>query len=116
MPDGVADPRDLVTIVGNLLDNAVDAALDGPEPRWLRLVARPDGSGFALSVTDSGPGLPDDDADDAFVSGWSTKPHDGPLGRGLGLAMVRRAVLRHGGTVEVFRASGAGAEFRVHLP
>lgn len=114
VPDGVADPRDLVTIVGNLLDNAVDAALDGPEPRWVRLDAGPDGPGFVLSVTDSGPGLPD--ADDVFVSGWSTKPHDGRLGRGLGLALVHRAVHRHGGTVEAGRADGAGAAFRVRLP
>src|SRR6185437_8568168 len=46
VPAGVADPRDLVTIVGNLLDNAVDAAAEGPartaddaRQRWVRLEA-----------------------------------------------------------------------------
>jgi signal transduction histidine kinase len=39
VPAGVADPRDLVTIVGNLLDNAVDAATEAPAPRWVRLEA-----------------------------------------------------------------------------
>lgn len=113
VPAGLADPRDLVTIVGNLLDNAVDAALDGPEPRWVRLDAGCDDAGFVLRVTDSGPGI--DDPEAAFASGWSTKPADG-MGRGLGLALVRRAVHRHGGTVSAGTASGGGAELRVRLP
>jgi two-component system CitB family sensor kinase len=115
VPDGIADPRDLVTIVGNLLDNAVDAALDGPEPRWVRLEAGVGGSGFELRVTDSGPGLSDTAAEHAFASGWSTKPQEG-LGRGLGLPLVSRAVHRHGGTVDVERADGGGATFRVRIP
>ncbi|GAA3223151.1 sensor histidine kinase [Pseudonocardia petroleophila] len=113
VPAGLADPRDLVTIVGNLLDNAVDAALEGPEPRWVRLDAGCADDGFVLRVTDSGPGLPDPEA--AFTSGWSTKPADG-MGRGLGLALVRRAVHRHGGTVSAGNAPGGGAELRVRLP
>lgn len=115
VPDGIADPRDLVTIVGNLLDNAIDAALEGPEPRWVQLDAGRDEHGFLLRVSDSGPGLAEADAERVFVNGWSTKPTDG-LGRGLGLALVMRAVHRHGGSVEAGRAEGAGAEFRVRLP
>ena len=116
VPDGVADPRDLITVVGNLLDNAVDAALTGGEPRWVRLdgVLDDDG-GLVLAVADSGPGLADEDVERAFTSGWSTKPHDG-YGRGLGLALVRRAVHRYGGTVTVARSEAGGAEFRVRLP
>lgn len=114
VPDGVADPRDLVTIVGNLLDNAVDAALEGPGSPRVRLEAEPAGAGCVLRVTDSGPGLDPADVERAFASGWSTKPHDG-LGRGLGLALVRRAVQRHGGTVRVL-PDGPGARFEVHLP
>ncbi|WP_338053046.1 sensor histidine kinase [Pseudonocardia broussonetiae] len=113
VPAGIADPRDLVTIVGNLLDNAVDAALEGPEPRWVRLDAGCDAGGFVLRVTDSGTGL--DDPEAAFTSGFSTKPTDG-MGRGLGLALVRRAVHRHGGTVSAGNAPGGGAELRVRLP
>jgi len=113
VPAGIADPGDLVTIVGNLLDNAVDAALEGPEPRWVRLDAGPDADGFVLGVSDSGPGVVDPER--AFTRGFSTKPADG-MGRGLGLALVRRAVHRHGGTVEAGRAPTGGAEFRVRLP
>lgn len=113
VPDGLADPRDLVTIVGNLLDNAVDAALEGPGPRWVRLDAGCDDGVFLLRVSDSGPGL--EDPERAFTSGWSTKPADG-MGRGLGLALVRRAVHRYGGTVSAGGAAGGGAELRVRLP
>jgi sensor histidine kinase regulating citrate/malate metabolism len=113
VPAGLADPRDLVTIVGNLLDNAVDAALDGPEPRWVRLDGGADGDGFVLRVSDSGPGIAE--PEQAFASGWSTKPTDG-MGRGLGLALVRRAVHRHGGTVSAGCAPGGGAEFLVRFP
>lgn len=114
VPDGVADPRDLVTIVGNLLDNAVDAALEGTGPPIVRLEARERGPGLELRVTDSGPGLDPADAEKAFASGWTTKPCSG-LGRGLGLALVRRAVQRHGGTVEA-EPVPVGASFRVVLP
>lgn len=111
VPAGIADPRDLVTIVGNLLDNAIDAAQDGPPPRWVRFGAGLDADAVELRVADSGPGLPAEVAERAFERGFSTKPHDG-VGRGLGLALVRRAVQRHGGSVHL----AGRAEFRVRLP
>ena len=60
LPAGLADPRDLVTIVGNLLDNAIDAAAEGRAPRWVRFEARtsgPERNELQLQVADSGPGL-----------------------------------------------------------
>src|SRR6185312_1950927 len=80
IPAGVADPRDLVTIVGNLLDNAVDATADAPsEPgvsRWVRLEAGTvavDGvEELEIVVADSGPGLDADAAAHAFERGWTT--------------------------------------------
>lgn len=111
MPAGLADPRDLVTIVGNLLDNAIDAAQEGPEPRWVRFGAGVDDDAVELRVSDSGPGIAPEDAARAFDRGFSTKPDDG-MGRGLGLALVRRAAQRHGGGV---RLAGK-AEFTVRLP
>ena len=114
VPDGVADPRDLVTIVGNLLDNAVDAALDGDGPPRVRLVAGPRDGALVLCVSDSGPGLDPADVERAFATGWTTKRSEG-MGRGLGLALVRRAARRHGGEVDVGRGP-VGAEFRVRLP
>jgi sensor histidine kinase regulating citrate/malate metabolism len=118
VPAGVADPRDLVTIVGNLIDNAVDAACDAPAPRWVRLEAGTvtvDGvEELEIVIADSGPGLSSDAAAHAFERGWSTKPTDRPMGRGVGLALVAQAAHRLGGSVEV--TNEVGAVFTVRLP
>ncbi|MFG3103267.1 ATP-binding protein [Streptomyces sp. NPDC048182] len=109
-------PRDLVTILGNLIDNAVDAAQSGVPPR-VTVTARtePAGPELVLRVTDTGAGVDPAHADLVFERGWSTKPA-GPDGRGLGLALVRQAVLRHGGTLTVAEASRGGASFEARLP
>jgi two-component system CitB family sensor kinase len=122
MPAGVADPRDLVTILGNLLDNAVDAAAGGEPPRWVRLdataVLAEDGSSeeIEIRIADSGPGLPAEYSQRAFQRGWSTKPRDRDRlhGRGLGLALVAQAVHRNHGSLET--VNDGGAIFTVHLP
>jgi two-component system, CitB family, sensor kinase len=115
LPAGTADPRDLVTIVGNLLDNAIDAAVEGTPPRWVRIAAHVvDGHDFELSVADSGPGLDPEQVPRVFERGWSTKPGDRLHGRGLGLALVAQAVHRYGGTIDV--SKDRGAVFTVRLP
>jgi two-component system, CitB family, sensor kinase len=119
VPGGVVEARDLVTIVGNLLDNAVDAAVAAPPPRWVEMSAEvhSDDNGrheLVLRVADSGSGLDAADVERAFQRGWSTKTDDRLIGRGLGLALVGQAVYRHGGTIEVSRERGA--VFMVRLP
>jgi sensor histidine kinase regulating citrate/malate metabolism len=112
------DARDLVTLVGNLVDNAVDAAVAGPTPRWVEVsVQSSEGGDFRLRVADSGSGLPEADVEEAFTRGWSTKPAgpaNGSVGRGIGLSLVGQVVRRHGGTVEVRQESGT--VFQVVLP
>jgi sensor histidine kinase regulating citrate/malate metabolism len=115
IPDGLADARDLVTIVGNLIDNAIDAARAAPAPRWVSLGGRVDGEHAVLQVADSGPGLDPGTAERAFTRGWSTKEARDGRPRGLGLALVGRAVHRAGGTVGVERGD-PGAVFVVTLP
>lgn len=122
LPAGVADPRDLITIIGNLVDNALDAASSAPAPRWVHLGARvvddPDAGPAArwveLRVADSGPGLPADDVAHATERGWSTKPARRVGARGLGLALADRAVQRYGGRLDITRETGA--VFTVRLP
>ncbi|MET9958341.1 sensor histidine kinase [Streptomyces sp. NPDC006326] len=103
--------RDLVTVLGNLLDNAVDAVTGVPGAR-IAVTVRPDEDGLLLRVTDNGPGLPEGAAADVFRRGWSGKGE----GRGLGLALVRQVAHRHGGSAEAAEVPGGGAQFTVRLP
>lgn len=112
-------PRgELVTIVGNLLDNAIEAALAGEPPREVQFAAWVDQDQLELRVEDSGPGVSEDQAPWVFDRGWTTKAVDGEpvttTGRGLGLALVAQAVRRNGGVITV--RPGPGAQFSVCLP
>ncbi|MFD0309240.1 ATP-binding protein [Streptomyces sp. NPDC127119] len=106
--------RDLVTVLGNLIDNAVDAA-QGSVGARVTVTALADTTGLVLRVTDTGAGVDPAHAEEVFQRGWSTKP-SGPGGRGLGLALVRQAVSRHDGTLTVTQAPGGGASFEARLP
>lgn len=106
--------EDLITVVGNLVDNAIDAA-GGSGWVELSLCDKP-GAGLHIRVDDSGPGLPAGHNDDIFDMGWSTKPTSGPGGRGVGLALVRAVVHRRGGTVVAADHDDGGARFDVFLP
>lgn len=105
-------PMDSIAVLGNLIDNALDAAAAAPV-RWLRVVvsAAPDG-GVVLEVSDSGAGVPAAVREQIFQHGFSTKPA-GAEGRGVGLALVRSIVNEAGGTVEILDDP---TTFRVTLP
>ncbi|MGW4893988.1 sensor histidine kinase [Kitasatospora sp. NPDC004240] len=119
--DGVLPPglpaRDLVTLLGNLVDNAVDAAIAGaaahPGPPEVTVTARIDDGQLLLRVADTGTGIEPDAVADVFTRGWSTK-QDG-RGHGLGLALVAQAARRNGGTVTVGREHGAVLTVRLPL-
>ncbi|TXS31726.1 sensor histidine kinase [Streptomyces sp. ms191] len=116
LPDRLVDPRELVTVVGNLVDNALDAAAGTPEPR-VELTVRAEGSTVVLRVADSGPGVPADRRELIFTEGWTTKEPPSHGKRGLGLALVRRLAERRGGSARVGSGpDGSGAEFTVVLP
>ncbi|MBP5898083.1 ATP-binding protein [Streptomyces scabiei] len=109
--------RRLLTIVGNLLDNALDAAAGGPPPagsREVRLSLIEAVDQVFVRVSDSGPGIPPGAAESIFEDGWSTRPDRGTARRGLGLALVHRLAQRHGGTITA--SEGPGAVFTVVLP
>ncbi|MGH3830145.1 MAG: sensor histidine kinase [Pseudonocardiaceae bacterium] len=106
----------VLTVVGNLVDNALDAAAIGGG--WVELTLRNDARGLHVIVRDNGPGLPAEHLEEIFTPGWTTKKTDTPGGRGLGLALVRNTVTRLGGTISAANDSGdnGGAVFQVQLP
>ncbi|WP_242884525.1 sensor histidine kinase [Actinomadura litoris] len=114
--EGGVPARDLVTILGNLIDNAVDAAIEGAARRPPRVTvsARAQDGDLVLVVADSGPGVDPRTVPDMFRRGWTTKTSGGPAGHGLGLALVGQAVRRGGGEITV--GGGPGAVFTVRLP
>jgi sensor histidine kinase regulating citrate/malate metabolism len=117
-PRDVAPTRDVVTIVGNLIDNALDAVADEPgtprPERHVRFDSRVEEAYAVLEVADDGPGLPPGAVEDAFRRGWSTKEQGSAGRRGIGLALVGQTVDRLGGTLAV--SGPPGATFTVRLP
>ncbi|WP_426724806.1 ATP-binding protein [Curtobacterium flaccumfaciens] len=114
----ITDPGDVTTVLGNLVDNAVSAALIGDEQSrdggspWVEVEVLDDGATLHLSVMDSGPGVPADAADSLFVRGPAAAPASEDVsqvhGLGIGLPLSREIARRHGG--DVWLASPGGAD------
>ena len=104
----------LVTIVGNLLDNAFDAVRDQADgSRQVHLSFTDLGRDLIFEVEDSGPGVAQDLADTIFSKGISSK---GNGSRGFGLFLVRQALDRLNGEVTFSRGELGGALFTVIIP
>ncbi|MFJ2773129.1 ATP-binding protein [Streptomyces sp. NPDC087300] len=115
LPDRLVDPGGLVTIVGNLVDNALDAAA-GTRHARVEVALRTEGRAVVLRVRDTGPGVPAGQRETIFTEGWTTKEPPAHGKRGIGLALVRRLAERQGGSARVGEAPEGGAEFTVVLP
>ncbi|MGH3458796.1 ATP-binding protein [Aeromicrobium sp.] len=94
---------DLVTVVGNLVDNAFESV--GSSGGTVTVDLRDDGEQITVSVEDTGAGIDPEDAARIFEAGWTSKPI--PESHGWGLALTRMACQRHGGDVRVERGAGA---------
>jgi two-component system CitB family sensor kinase len=111
VPD--VDAQALITVVGNLTDNSIDALRGSPSPRTIT-VRLTDRDELRIEVADTGPGVAPAAVQDLFVDGYTTKPGRGAVGRGLGLALVHRIVKSAGGRIDV--STGPGARFVVTMP
>ena len=113
LPEISCDPDQIQQVLISLLANACDAVGHGGSVT-VTTRALPAGDGVALSVRDTGPGIPEEIQTQIFEPFFSTK--DDQHRTGLGLAVARGIVERHGGTITVESQPGKGAEFLVHLP
>ncbi|MDP9321474.1 MAG: sensor histidine kinase [Chloroflexota bacterium] len=111
LPVHITDVRDVITVVGNLVDNAIDAA-SGSTNAWLEVSVRAEPDGIAVRVRDSGPGIDEPVVDEIFREGFTTK--GGGAHYGIGLALVRQVAQRSGGWVRV--ANDGGAVFTALIP
>lgn len=102
----------LVTVIGNLLDNAFDAMNDSDNPNdhkelMFGIYSRP--GAVLITVDDTGNGIKDKDIDMIFVNGYSTKGN----GRGTGLYQIKSMVENYGGKITVESQEGVGSSFSV---
>jgi len=107
------DSEDLITLLGNLIDNALDAAA-ASDDRWVSVSVTEQDGELVIKVHDSGSGVPEGVDGQIFQEGFSTKMGPNRKRRGFGLALVRQVVRRNGGEVSV--ANEGGAMFTVRLP
>jgi two-component system CitB family sensor kinase len=111
----ISDVSDVLTVAGNLIDNAVDAAAQAQaRPRWVELTIVAAEHNLMIRVRDSGPGVPHDMREAIFMDGVTTKSSVTGARRGLGLALVRQVVTGRGGMISV--GHDAGAVFTAVLP
>lgn len=109
LPTLVADPELLKTCLLNLMINAIDAM---PKGGVLTVGLRRERDEIATTVADTGQGMSAEEIRDAFEPYFSTKE----TGVGLGLALTRKIVEDHGGTVELASEPGRGTTARLRLP
>lgn len=117
LPQSTLTPAELVSVVGNLIDNAMDAAADGDhtdaEDPWVAVTLSAPPEELELRVRDSGRGIDPAIARTIFSRGVTTKSASAH-GRGFGLAVVRDIVTKRGGRIELLDDNGT--EFVVTLP
>ena len=114
-PKFYGDPRSLEQVFNNLIGNSVDA-FDGQDGIiTLKLSLRENESGrkqILISESDNGPGIPEDKIDSIFEPFMTTKKN----GNGWGLALSKRIITTHKGTIQVKSFQGGGTVFEILLP
>jgi signal transduction histidine kinase len=109
------DRNKIRQVVDNLISNAVKYS---PRGSVITVQVNEDESGAGFSVKDNGPGIPDGERHKLFkdYGRLSTQPTGGEKSTGLGLAICRKIVEAHGGTIGAENMAGHGSEFVVRMP
>jgi signal transduction histidine kinase len=111
-----ADHDRLVQVIGNLLNNSAKYSLDGGQ---IRLAARPEGDTVVIEISDAGLGIPKEMLSQVFdmFTQVNSALDRSQGGLGIGLALVKRLVGMHGGTIVAESpGAGAGSTFTIRLP
>lgn len=103
----IIDISEVLTVTGNLIDNAIDATAQQKGLRRVELTIVSVASDLLIRVRDSGPGVPDEAREAIFTDGFTTKSSPTGAHRGIGLALVRQITERRGGMLSVGRDGGA---------
>ena len=103
-----------ITVLGNLIDNALDAVAGSSNGQVSLTITTSHSNSKIITVRDNGTGLPEPRPDVVFEDGFSTKMADGSSHRGLGLAIVSRLVKQSGGSITCY--NNHGAVFVVEIP
>jgi len=109
----VGDAKLLFQVFSNLLSNAVKYS---PGGGTIEVEATIDGDEVVVTVADHGIGIPAGDLDRLFERYHRGSNVSGIVGTGVGLYLVKIAVDRHGGRIEVHSKEGSGTRFGIHLP
>jgi two-component system OmpR family sensor kinase len=113
LPSISGDPDLLFLAVHNLLENAVKFTRPGDR---VEMRAFEDGNTLVIEVADTGPGIPDDELPYVWEELYRGQGARGVPGSGLGLALVRAVIERHGGRVSLRSRIGQGSVFTLRLP
>jgi PAS domain S-box-containing protein len=119
----LADARQLVQVLLNLMINARHAMIGRPEQKLTVETGR-EGDRAAIRISDTGCGIPEEDVGKIFMPFYSTKgehaaqdsAQSSVRGTGLGLSVCRRIIEGHGGEIEVRSRPGEGTTFSIRLP
>jgi light-regulated signal transduction histidine kinase (bacteriophytochrome) len=104
----------LTAVFGNLISNALK--FRGTQPPHIAVSARRDGTGWLLSVSDNGIGIPPEYSERVFAIFQRLHGRDAYPGTGIGLAMCRKIIDYHGGRIWLDTSAGTGSRFCFTLP
>jgi len=113
LPNVMVDPHAIGSALTNLLSNALKFT---PPSGVVEVSACSEGGWVWFTVSDNGPGIPEQYSARVFDKFFRVPRTDGPSGAGLGLAIAREVVIAHGGKIELCRNGHPGSTFRFSLP